>query len=85
MADKKSKKSKNSLKNEVRTKLLGYITAGFGLVASLAWNEAIKEAITVVFPQDQNSLIAKFIYATIVTVIVVVVGYYASTLFLDEE
>lgn len=83
--EKKSKETKASLKNEVRTKILGYVTAGFGLVASLAWNEAIKEAITLVFPQDQNSLIAKFLYATIVTVVVVVVGYYASTLFVKDE
>ncbi len=60
--------------SKVHEKAIGYILAAFGLVAGLAWNEAIKEAIQVLYPLDQDSLTAKFIYAGIMTVIVVIVS-----------
>ncbi|MDR0887739.1 MAG: DUF5654 family protein [Candidatus Methanoplasma sp.] len=46
------------------------IIAAFGLVAALAWNEAIKEAILRFFTAEDN-LLGLFIYALIVTVIAV--------------
>jgi uncharacterized membrane protein (DUF106 family) len=46
------------------------IVAAFGLVAALAWNEAIKTAINELFGED-GSLIGLFVYALIVTVIAV--------------
>lgn len=61
-----------NLKQEVRSRTIGYILAGFGFVAGLAWNEAIKGLIDQLFPLGQGSLIAKFIYALFVTLIVVV-------------
>lgn len=64
------------LKTEVREKVSGYISAGFGLVAGLAWNDAIKEFIETVFPQSGNTLVAKFSYAVIVTVLAVIVTVY---------
>jgi len=41
-------------------------------VVGLAWNDAIKELITYLFPLATNSVLAKFGYAIILTVIVVV-------------
>lgn len=78
------KKSRATLRQEAKSRLLGYITAGFGLVASLAWNEAIKELITIIYPADQDGLQAKFMYALLVTLVVVLVGYYASR-FVPED
>jgi len=49
------------------------ILGGFGLVAALAWNEAIKSLFETLFAKS-NELIGKFIYAIIVTVIVVIVS-----------
>ncbi|HVO77512.1 MAG TPA: DUF5654 family protein [Methanomassiliicoccales archaeon] len=46
------------------------MTAAFGLVAALAWNDAIKTAIQTVFVN--NIGLGQFAYAVIVTVIAVV-------------
>lgn len=53
---------------------VGFIMAGLGLVAGLAWNDAIQTLFKIVFPSEQNSLAAKFIYAIVVTVVIVIVG-----------
>jgi len=69
-----STKKENKLSKQVREKAFGYILAGFGLVAGLAWNDAIKEAITLLYPLEQDSLVAKFIYAGVMTIVVVIVS-----------
>lgn len=66
------------LRQEVRERTVGYITAALGLVAGLAWNEAVKALIEYLFPLSQNTLLAKFLYAGIITVIVVVLSVYLS-------
>jgi len=58
---------------EFREKTITLILGGFGLVAALAWNEAIKSLFETFFKKS-NELIGKFIYAMIVTVIIVVVS-----------
>jgi len=45
----------------------------FALVAALAWNDAIQTLFNTLFPKS-NGLIGKFIYALIITVIVVVIS-----------
>lgn len=60
------------MSSEVLDKLVELITAAFGLVAALAWNTAIQELFNAVFPQA-GDLVAKFLYAITVTVIVVFV------------
>lgn len=47
-------------------------SAAFGLVAALAWNDAIKETMTQILGGD-DSLGAKYTYAIIVTLVAVVV------------
>ena len=47
------------------------ITSAFGLVAALAWNEAIKAAIAMWLSAD-DEVIGLVIYALIVTVIAVI-------------
>lgn len=63
---------KKDLKLEILEKMSTLVTAGFGLVAALAWNEAIKKLFEVIFGKASN-LMAMFGYAIIVTVIVVLV------------
>ena len=41
----KIKEKSKEFQQEVREKTFGYIVASFGLVAGLAWNEAIKAMI----------------------------------------
>jgi len=49
------------------------LTAAFGLIAALAWNEAIKELIAQYFAAG-DALMGLFIYAIIVTVIAGIAG-----------
>ena len=61
-----------SLKIEILEKIMDLMIAGFGLVAALAWNDAIKALFSLVFPQASN-VIAQFIYAILITIIMVVI------------
>jgi len=58
---------------EFREKTVTLILGGFGLVAALAWNEAIKSLFET-FLKESNKLVGKFTYAIIVTAIVAVVS-----------
>jgi len=66
----------NQIKNEVQEKTAGYILTALGLVAGLAWNEAIKALIDYFFPASNSGLLAKFIYAIAMTFIVVIFSVY---------
>lgn len=70
----------NELKNAVREKVITFVTAAFGLVAGLAWNEAVQALIQKFFVADENSLAAKFIYAIAVTIIATLVIVYLERL-----
>ncbi len=67
---------KKQLRLEILDKLSQLSTAGFGLVAALAWNSAIQDLFKRVniFGQP-DSLVVKFIYAVILTLIVVIVTF----------
>jgi hypothetical protein len=73
------------LEREVREKTLGYIITSFGLVAGLAWNDAIKALIDRFASDPGNGLKAKFIYALIMTVFVVAISLYLSKIFKVEK
>lgn len=60
------------MKSKVIEKIAVLITTAFGLVAALAWNDAIKQLFAQVFG-TVDSLIPMFIYAIIVTIIAVLV------------
>ncbi|MBS4033271.1 MAG: hypothetical protein KGZ85_02290 [Ignavibacterium sp.] len=62
----------NKLKLEILEKLASLVTAAFGLVAALAWNDAIEEVISIILPQP-SMLWGKIIYAFIVTILVVII------------
>jgi len=74
-----------ALRQEVRERTMGYVIAALGLVAGLAWNDAVKAFIETVFPAGSNTLQAKFLYAALVTLIVVLVTVYLVRLFKKEE
>lgn len=73
------------LEREIREKTLGYIITSFGLVAGLAWNDAIKAFIERFFAEPGDGLKAKFLYATIVTVAVVAISLYLARIFKVEK
>jgi hypothetical protein len=60
------------MQKEVIEKIAALITAAFGLIAALAWNEAIQEIFRLVFG-EQSGIWAMLFYAVVVTVIAVVV------------
>ena len=65
------------IKNEMKSQTSGYMMTAFGLVAGLAWNDAIKSLIDFIYPfSGSNSLWAKFIYAVGITIVVILVGKY---------
>lgn len=67
-------KNKN-LRSEFLKTMTQLATAGFGFVAALAWNEAVKSLIDK-FVEPGSGVRSKLYYAFIVTVIAVVVTYY---------
>ena len=66
------------MKNQVVEKLAALITAAFGLVAALAWNDAIKALFTGPCGTDGAGLLCMlssggpWLYAVIVTIIAVI-------------
>lgn len=74
---KKIKNEGERITSEVRDRSMTYIAGGLGIVVGLAWNEAIKSLIDYFYPATgANSISAKFIYAVIITIVVVLVTMY---------
>lgn len=66
------------IQRELQERTIGYIVGAFGLVAGLAWNDAIKALIEYAVPLQQNTLRLKFIYALAITIIVVLITAYLT-------
>jgi hypothetical protein len=60
------------MQREVIEKIAALITAAFGLIAALAWNEAIQEAFRLIFG-EQSGIWAMLFYAVVVTIVAVLV------------
>ena len=64
------------MKDELRLQFLqttaALMTAAFGMVAALAWNEAIKALIARFITSEDGGIWALVIYAVIVTIIAVI-------------
>ncbi len=73
------------IQKEVSKQTIGYIVAALSLVAGLAWNEAIKALIEYIYPLDEDTLQAKFIYAITITLIIAFVAGYLVRFTKDEE
>ena len=70
------KKEEHRLKRELRKQTFGYVVGALSLVAGLAWNEAVKAVIDYVFPFDRSGIWIKFIYAGVLTLIVIIFSVY---------
>ncbi|MFZ3301624.1 MAG: DUF5654 family protein [Microgenomates group bacterium] len=76
-------KSKQKIHKEVTKEILKLSTSSFGLVAALAWNELIKEAVTMYIKPlvgGASGIISLSIYAIIVTTLAVIVTINLSRL-----
>lgn len=71
---KKTLKELEMAKQAFRERTITLILGGFGLVAALAWNEAIRSLFDTIFKTKGGTIISKFAYAALVTLIVVLVS-----------
>lgn len=62
----------DNVKKQVLEAISGLLTAAFGLIAALAWNEAIK-AFIAQYLSAGSALTGLFIYAILITIIAVLV------------
>lgn len=71
---------RKSLHREIIAQMLALITSGFGVVAALAWNDAIQGFVKeFVEPRIPGSgLASKFIYAILITTFIVLATYQLS-------
>lgn len=74
-----------AIRKTAREKVWGYIAAALGLVAGLAWNEAIKGLIDHYFPIQRDSVWAKVWYAVLITAIVIFIMVKFEKYFKKEE
>lgn len=72
------------LTTQVRTQIITLLTGAIGLIAALAWNEAVKALFVKIFG-EANGLAAKFAYAVIVTIVVVWMTMRLAKLNVQEE
>ena len=73
------------LRSEVKKQTVGYIVAALGLVAGLAWNDAIKSMIEYAFPLSDSTITAKLLYAVLMTLFIVVITVYMVRFLGKEE
>lgn len=71
-------------KKAAKEKMATLILAGFGLVAALAWNDAIQTFFNFLFPKSQE-IIGKFVYALLVTFIVVIISLQLQKISRDNK
>jgi len=75
-------------KQELLKQMVTLATAGFGLVAALAWNEAIQAFVTEYvdkYISVGSGIISRFVYAIIITAFAVVVTYQLTKISGEEE
>lgn len=85
METSKSTKKKKEIRDELREKTAGYILTALGLVAGLAWNDAISTLIKYFFPLDTNSILPKFIYAILITIVIVLLSNWLLNILTKKE
>ena len=71
-------KEKQTPRFEVKKQIIAYVTAAFGLVAGLAWNDAIRSLIEYMFIFEKDSILVKFIYTLVMTLVLTFITYYVS-------
>lgn len=78
MTEPESPAPRDTLSIQILDKMSALITAAFGFVAALAWNEAIKGLIQLYLPAG-SALRGQLLYAAIVTVLAVVAGLWIAS------
>ena len=61
----------NEMKNQILPTIATLMTTAFGLIAALAWNQAIQAIILEVLPK-QSGIMGLIVYAIIITIVAVI-------------
>lgn len=75
------------LRKELIKQLVALSTSGFGLVAALAWNEAIQSFVKGYLDpilSVGSGILSRFIYAVIITVLAVFITYQLTKLVRED-
>jgi uncharacterized membrane protein len=83
--EQKKAEKRHELRREIRSRTVGYIVGAFGLVAGLAWNDAVKSAIEHFYKVDGSGVGVRFLYAIAITIMVVIVSYYVNKWMMPKE
>lgn len=81
----KIKNESSKISKEVKEKTFGFIITALGLVAGLAWNEAIQSLIKFFFAIDKDSVWVKFLYAIFLTLVLTLITMYLARIFGQEK
>ncbi len=81
-SDEMTPAEEKSLHRELIKQSLTLVTSGFGVVAALAWNDAIQTFVKeYVEPRIPGSgIVSKFVYALLITCLIVFITYELSQL-----
>ncbi|MDO8487184.1 MAG: DUF5654 family protein [Candidatus Curtissbacteria bacterium] len=81
-------KKNKKLTRELLRQMITLSTSGFGLVAALAWNEAIqaivREYVDRYLPSGAG-VVSKLLYALLITLLAVFITYQLSRIIADED
>lgn len=69
----------------MRERTISYVAGALGLVAGLAWNDAIRTVIEYFFPVKSQSIPAKLIYAVLITFVIVFITVYLMRFSKQQE
>ena len=61
-----------TMKEQVLDTIAALMTDAFGLIAALAWNTAIADAVHQYFASPGDQLMGEFVYAILVTILAVI-------------
>ena len=78
------KKEIKETQKELKERIATLVLAGFGLATALAWNEAIKSLFETYLPKS-GELLGKFLYALLITLIVVIISRYLGKISEKKE
>ena len=82
--DSKPLKTIRESQKETRKTMVTLIASSLGLITALAWNDAIQSFFNIVFPKS-GGLVGKFIYAILITVVVMNLSSQLKTFFDPKE
>ena len=79
------KEESKIMKTEFSDRIIGFIVGALSLVAGLAWNDAIKALLDYLFPLQKDGILAKFVYAVIISLVVVIISLLLMRWFKHED